>query len=154
MLATELRMQEVYGLVGRDAGTSAWVVVGQDRIDAFAACTGDRQWIHVDPERARRESPYGTTIAHGYLTLALVAGMVAEVGLVPHDAKAAINYGLDRVRFIVPVKAGARVRGRFTVAAAEPQGAGKVLLRAQCTLEIDGEAKPALVAELVCLLVP
>jgi acyl dehydratase len=130
-----------------------WVVVGQERIDAFAACTGDHQWIHVDQERARRESPFGTTIAHGYLTLSLLAPMIEQMGLVPADAKAALNYGLDRVRFITPVKAGARVRGRLSISSAEPQPGGRILLKASCILDIDGEPKPALVADVLCMLV-
>ena len=153
MTIADFTMDSVAQLAGRELGTSAWVAVSQDRIDAFAACTGDDQWIHVDVERARRESPFGGTIAHGYLTLALVAPMVAEVGLVPLDAKAALNYGTDRVRFIAPVKAGTRVRGHFVLLSAEPQAGGRILLKSQCTLEIESEARPALVAELLCMLV-
>jgi len=139
--------------VGRELGTSAWVAVDQDRIDRFAACTGDRQWIHVDVDRARRESPFGGTIAHGYLSLALVAAMVLEIGVVPPDAATGLNYGLDKVRFITPVKSGARVRVRTVLRAAEPQSGGRLLLKLQCTLEIEGEAKPALVAEVLCMLI-
>jgi acyl dehydratase len=131
--------------------TSDWLEVTQERIDRFAACTGDDQWIHVDVERARRESPFGGTIAHGYLTLSLVAPMVAR--LVPGEAKAALNYGLDRVRFITPVKAGSRVRGRLSITSRQPQGSGRTLMKATCTLDIEGEAKPALVAELLCMVV-
>jgi acyl dehydratase len=139
--------------VGRELGASGWVMVDQDRIDAFAVCTGDRQWIHVDVARAKRESPFGGPIAHGYLTLSLVAAMVMELGVIPPDAATGLNYGLDKVRFIAPVKAGARVRTRATLLAAEPQSDGRVLLKLSCTLEIEGEAKPALVAELLCLLI-
>src|ERR1700739_1800482 len=105
--------------VGRDLGVSDWVTVDQDRIDQFAVCTGDHQWIHVDVERARRESPFGGTIAHGYLTLSLVAAMVMEIGVIPPDAATGLNYGLDKVRFIAPVKAGSRVRARAQLRAAE-----------------------------------
>jgi acyl dehydratase len=139
--------------VGRELGASDWVAVDQDRIDAFAACTGDRQWIHVDIERARRESPFAGPIAHGYLTLSMVAAMVMELGIIPPDAATGLNYGLDKVRFIAPVKAGARVRTRANLIAVEAQGGGRVLLKLNCTLEIEGEAKPALVAELLCLLI-
>jgi len=139
--------------IGRELGASGWVVVDQDRIDAFAACTSDRQWIHVDVARAKRESPFGGPIAHGYLTLSLVAAMVMELGVIPPDAATGLNYGLDKVRFIAPVKAGARVRTRATLLAAEPQSDGRVLLKLSCTLEIEGETKPALVAELLCLLI-
>src|SRR5262245_65216305 len=140
-------------LIGRELGVSEWVTVDQDRIDAFAACTGDRQWIHVDVERAQRESPFGGPIAHGYFTLSLLAAMVMELGIIPPDAATGLNYGLDKVRFIAPVKAGARVRTRASLVAVEPQRGGRVLLRLNCTLEIEGETKPALVAELLCLLI-
>ena len=139
--------------VGRELGVSDWVTVDQERIDAFAACTGDRQWIHVDVERASRESPFGGPIAHGYLTLSLVAAMVMELGVIPPGAATGLNYGLDKVRFIAPVKTGARVRTRASLAAAEPQSGGRMLLKLDCTLEIEGEEKPALVAELLCLLI-
>jgi acyl dehydratase len=146
-------MATVPQFVGRELGTSDWVTVGQDRIDQFAACTGDRQWIHVDVERARRESPFGGPVAHGYLTLSLVAAMVLELGVVPPDAATGLNYGLDKVRFIAPVKAGARVRMRASLASAEPQNGGRILLKLKSTLEIEGESKPALVAELLCMLI-
>jgi acyl dehydratase len=138
---------------GRELGVSDWITVDQDRIDQFAACTGDRQWIHVDVERARRESPFGGPIAHGYLTLSLLAPLVMGLGIVPPDAAAGLNYGLDKVRFVTPVKAGARVRARVSLLSAEPQGGGRVLLKLNCTLEIEGAAKPALVAETLCMLI-
>jgi acyl dehydratase len=139
--------------VGRELGASGWVAVDQDRIDRFAECTGDRQWIHVDVERARRESPFGGPIAHGYLTLALVAAMVMELGVIPTDAASGLNYGLEKVRFIAPVKAGARVRTRASLLSAEQQSGGRMLLKLNCTLEIEGEPKPALVAETLCMLI-
>ena len=138
---------------GHELGASEWVALDQDRIDAFAACTGDRQWIHVDVGRAKRESPFGGPIAHGYLTLSLVAAMIMELGLIPEDAATGLNYGLDKVRFIAPVKAGSRVRARAKLRAAEPQGDARTLLRLDCTLEVEGQAKPAVVAELLCLLI-
>jgi acyl dehydratase len=153
MAIADYGMATAAQFVGRELGASDWVVVDQDRIDRFAACTGDRQWIHVDVERARRESPFGGPIAHGYLTLSLVAAMVMELGIVPPDAAGGLNYGLDKVRFIAPVKAGARVRARASMASAEPQNGGRVLLKLHCTLEIEGEAKPALVAEVLCMLI-
>jgi acyl dehydratase len=138
--------------VGRELGVADWLTVGQDRIDRFAECTGDRQWIHVDVERARRESPFGGPVAHGYLSLSLLAPMAMEVGVIPPDAATGLNYGLDKVRFLAPVKAGARVRSRVSLIAAEPQDGARTLLKLQCTLEIEGEAKPALVAEMLCML--
>ncbi|MGF6874038.1 MaoC family dehydratase [Paraburkholderia sp. MM5477-R1] len=139
--------------VGRELGVSEWVVVDQARINAFAHCTGDNQWIHVDEERAGRESPYGGTVAHGYLSLSLLAALTIEMGLIPVDAKAGVNYGLDKTRFVAPVKAGARVRNRVVLLSAENKGGGRVLLKTENTLEIDGENKPALIAETLAMLV-
>ena len=139
--------------VGRDLGVSDWVTVDQQRINQFAECTGDRQWIHVDVERARRESPFGGPIAHGYLTLSLVAATVMELGVIPPDAATGLNYGLGKVRFVAPVKAGARVRTRATLTGADRQDGGRMLLKLQCTLEIEGEAKPALIADVLCMLI-
>ena len=146
-------MATLSDFVGGELGASNWTTVDQPRIDAFAACTGDRQWIHVDVERAERESPFGSTIAHGYLTLSLLASLAIEVGLVPKDASAALNYGLDKVRFMAPVKAGARVRNRVVLLSAEDKGGGRVLLKTQNTLQIEGEQKPALIAETLSMLV-
>ena len=139
--------------VGRELGTSYWVVVDQARIDQFAACTGDHQWIHVDVERARREGPFGGPIAHGYLTLSLVAATVMEVGVIPPDAATGLNYGLDKVRFLAPVKADARVRTRVALISAERQDGKRLLLKLDCRLEIEGEAKPAVIAETLCMLI-
>ncbi|WP_066735594.1 MaoC family dehydratase [Cupriavidus sp. D384] len=138
--------------VGRELGVSGWLIVDQARVDAFADCTGDRQWIHVDVDRAQRESPFGGTIAHGYLSLSLLAALSMEVGVVPHDASAGLNYGLDKVRFLAPVKAGARVRNRVTLAAVEDKGDGRVIARMINTLEIEGETRPALLAESLAML--
>ena len=146
-------LRSVADFVGRPLGVTDWVAIEQERIDQFAECTDDHQWIHVDVERAARESAFGSTVAHGYLTLALLARFTYEVGLVPADADQAFNYGLDRVRFMTPVRAGARVRDRITLLAAEPKGPGRVLVKAQHTIEIDGEAKPAMVAEALAMLV-
>jgi acyl dehydratase len=150
----ELRytMATLHEWVGREIGTSDWVVVDQRKIDEFADCTGDRQWIHVDAERAGRESPYGGTIAHGYLTLSLAASLAIEAGVIPPDAAAALNYGLDKVRFVAPVRAGARVRNRVILATVEDKGSGRVLVKLENTIEIDGEQKPALIAESLAML--
>src|ERR1700742_4432994 len=122
--------------VGKEIGVSGWVTVDQSRINQFAECSGDRQWIHVDVERAKRESPFGAPIAHGYLTLALVAPLSMEIGVVPTDAGAAFNYGLDKVRFLAPVKAGARVPLRVVVISAEPKEGGQLVIKTRNTLEI------------------
>src|SRR6201994_4949656 len=139
--------------VGRELGTSSWVTVDQVRIDQFATCTGDQQWIHVDVERATREGPFGAPIAHGYLSLSLTAAMLMEIGIIPPDAATGLNYGLDKVRFLAPVKAGARVRARVALISAQPQDGGRMLLKLDCKLEIEGEAKPAVIAEVLCMLI-
>lgn len=138
---------------GRELGVSSWVTVDQKMIDAFAETTGDRQWIHVDLERARRESPFEAPIAHGYLTLSLVAAMSYEIGAIPEGTSAAFNYGLDKVRFLTPVRAGARVRMRTTLTSFEEKTPGQFLMKCSNTVEIEGEDKPALVAETLAMLV-
>jgi acyl dehydratase len=129
--------------VGLELGTSNRVVFDQARIDQFAACTGDQQWIHVDVERATRQGPFGAPIAHGYLSLSLTAAMLMEIGIIPPDAASGLNYGLDKVRFLTPVKAGKRVRARVALVSAQPQDGGRLLLKLDCKLEIEDEAKPA-----------
>ena len=139
--------------VGKELGESSWVQVEQPRIDQFAECTGDHQWIHVDPKRASAESPYGGTIAHGFLTLSMVATMAMEVGIVPADARAGLNYGMDKLRFMAPVKTGARVRCRVELISAEDKGGGNTLIKTRNTLEIEGGQKPGLVAEMLVMLI-
>ena len=153
MAMAQYSMTTASQFVGHELGVSDWVTVDQNRVNGFAACTGDRQWIHVDVDRAKRESPFGATIAHGYLTLALVGALVAELGVIPPDAAAGLNYGLDKVRFIAPVTSGARARLQANLISAEPQSGRRMLLKLQCTLEIEGNGKPALVAEVLCMLV-
>jgi acyl dehydratase len=140
--------------VGHELGVSGWVKIDQARIDAFASCTGDHQWIHVDVERSKQESPFRSPIAHGYLTLAMVAPLAMEIGVVPTDAAAGLNYGIDKVRFLAPVPAGARVRLRVFLAGLEPREGGQVIMKTQNTLEVEGSEKPALVAETLALLLP
>lgn len=141
------RLTTVQQFVGRELGVSAWITIDQARINEFAECTNDHQWIHVDVERSNRESPFGTTIAHGYLTLSLLAPLQFEVGVIPDDARQAVNYGLERVRFMAPVKVGARIRMRVVLLSTEDKGKGRVLLKTKNTFEIEGEEKPALIAE-------
>ncbi len=140
--------------VGREFGVSDWITVDQESIDKFAESTNDDQWIHVDVERAKRESPYGTTIAHGFLILSLLAKLQFDAGVVPPDAAQALNFGLDRVRFIAPVKSGSRVRNRLELLSAEEKDEGGILIKTKNTIEIEGEEKPAMVAELLALLLP
>ncbi len=134
-------MSKLRQFVGKELGVSLWLTVDQRRINEFADCTGDQQWIHVDVERARQESPLGSTIAHGYLTLSLLTTMQMEMDLVPTGISQVLNYGLDRVRFIASVKAGARIRDRVVLLAAGPQVEGRFLLTFKNTVEIEGETK-------------
>ena len=139
---------------GQALGVSPWMTVDQALIDAFAEATGDHQWIHVDPERAARESPYGCTIAHGLLTLSLMPAMRAEIGGLPTEGVGqAINYGYDEVRFLAPVKVGARIRLRAEVLEARPRARG-ALVKTRNTTEIEGSTKPAMVADSLVLLFP
>jgi acyl dehydratase len=151
---SELTMANLRDRVGQEFGVSDWTRVDQSRIDQFAECTGDRQWIHVDVERAKRESPYRTPVAHGYLTLSLIGSLSQEVGVVPADAAAGFNYGLDKVRFLAPVPAGARVRLRVALEGIEEKKDGQILIRTKNTLEVEGNDKPALIAEALALLIP
>ena len=139
-------LDEIRKRIGEEVGVSSWILVDQPRIDAFADATEDRQFIHVDPESAAR-TPFGGTIAHGFLSLSLLSRMGAEAMLLPDSLKMAINYGLDRVRFLAPVRAGSRVRGRFRLDSIEEKAPGQVLMRHTVTVEIEGEDKPALTAE-------
>jgi acyl dehydratase len=138
--------------VGQELGVSEWVVVDQNRIDAFAETTGDHQWIHVDVERAAAESPYGTTIAHGFLTLSLIPALSKDNYRVD-NAKMGINYGLNKVRFLAPVPAGSRVRVRSNLADAKKVDDKTVDLTVRQTVELDGSEKPAAVAEIIARMV-
>jgi acyl dehydratase len=149
----KIPLQRLAEHVGRKFGISSWIEVDQARIDEFARCTGDHQWIHVDEERAAREGPFGGTIAHGFLTLALLAPACLEVLLGRVESKQALNYGLEKVRFLAPVRTGKRVRNHLTVSALEDKGAGRLLLTTENTVEIVDEQKPALVATALVLLI-
>lgn len=144
-------LDEIRALAGTEIGVSGWLEIGQDRIHAFAEATEDRQFIHVDPEAAAR-TPFGGTVAHGFLTLSMLSRMAAEVMPVPDNVKMVVNYGLDRVRFIAPVRSGKRVRGRFVLDSVDEKAPGQMLLRHSVTVEIEGEDRPALTAEWLGLL--
>jgi acyl dehydratase len=145
-------LSTITNFVGQELGVSQWMTIDQERIKQFADFTGDHQWIHVDVERARRESPSGSTIAHGFLTLSLAAALQYEIGIIPAGVSEALNYGLERVRFLAPVKAGARIRDRVVLMAVETRGKGQLLLKTRNTIEIEGESRPALIAETLSLL--
>jgi acyl dehydratase len=138
-------LTEIKSRVGEEVGVSSWIAIDQARIDAFADTTEDRQFIHVDPEAAGR-TQFGGTVAHGFLSLSLLSRMGVEARLLPEELKMVVNYGLDRVRFLAPVRSGKRVRGRFTLDSIEEKAAGQLLMRHQATIEIEGEDKPALTA--------
>jgi acyl dehydratase len=137
-------------LVGVELGPTPWIEMPQRRIDTFAEATDDPQWIHVDPERAA-QGPFGTTIAHGFLTLSLCVPMLYE--LFPPSGTALVNYGVDRVRFPAPVPSGSRVRGRFRVLSVE-EGASGERAKIEATVEYDAVEKPVCVAELIVLTIP
>jgi acyl dehydratase len=142
----EMTLATLDQLVGQELGTSQWVVLDQASIAEFAHCTGDDQWIHVDVERAAQESPFGSTIAHGYLTLALVGPAALETWIRPARIPTALNYGLDRVRFLAPVPAGSRVRVRVKLISVEAKADRRFLITTENAIEIEGKDKPALIA--------
>jgi acyl dehydratase len=144
-------LAEIRSRVGQEVGVSGWIAVSQERIAEFADATEDRQFIHIDPEAAAN-TPFGATIAHGFLTLSLLSRMAAEAILIPDTVKLIVNYGLDRVRFLAPVRSGKRVRGRFTLESVDEKGSAQILLRHAVTVEIEGEEKPALSAVWLTLL--
>jgi acyl dehydratase len=139
-------------MVGELIGVSSWHLVDQTRIDAFADVIEDHQFIHVDPERARRETEFGTTVAHGFLTMSLLSIMSYEVMPIVEGATMGVNYGFDRLRFVSPVRAGSRVRGHFTLVEAKLRKAGELHSRTNVTVEIEGQEKPALVADWIGLI--
>jgi len=146
MMIHALKPADLGARIGEVIGVSSWIVVDQQRINEFAHCTDDHQWIHLDAKRAAKESPFGGTVAHGFLTLALLAPTIFEVMISRVEMKQAINYGLERVRFLAPVRAGRRVRNSVKIASVEEKGSGRTLLTTENTIEIEGEDKPALVA--------
>jgi len=144
-------LDEIRSRIGSEVGVSDWLTIDQDRIDAFADATEDRQFIHVDPDAAAA-TPFGSTVAHGFLSLSMLSRMGAETMLVPDTIKMVVNYGLDRVRFLTPVRSGSRVRGRFLLDSVEEKAPGQLLVRHSVTVEIEGVDKPALTAQWLGLL--
>jgi acyl dehydratase len=151
IFGNRLSLRKLKAMVGREVGLSDWLVVTQERIDAFAAATEDRQWIHVDPERAAR-SPLGGTVAHGFLLLALVPYFNLSNEVLNGRFRMAVNYGLDRVRFPHPVRTGSRIRNRAVLKKIEKRGFRKVLITIENTVEVEGAAKPAMVADVLGLI--
>ena len=139
-------------LVGRRIGVSSWHLVDQSRINIYAEVIDDHQFIHVDPERARRETPFGTSIAHGFLIMSLLSIMSYEVMPAIEGTTMGVNYGFDKLRFVSPVRAGSRVRGLFTLTEAKLRKPRELQSRTNVTVEIEGEDKPALVADWIGLI--
>ncbi|MBR0827489.1 MaoC family dehydratase [Bradyrhizobium manausense] len=142
-----ITLEAYQALVGKEVGVSSWHLIDQPRINTYADVIEDHQFIHVDPERAAKETAFGTTIAHGFLTMSLMSIMSYEVMPVIAGTTMGVNYGFDKLRFISPVRSGKRVRGRFVLAEAKLRKPTELQSRTNVTVEIEGEDKPALVAE-------
>ncbi|MBW9070767.1 MaoC family dehydratase [Agrobacterium pusense] len=145
-MTKEIALAEMKNHVGTEMGVSDWITVDQTMIDSFAKATLDDQFIHTDPERAKAESPFGGTIAHGFLTLSLLSALNYDALPRIREQTMGINYGFDAIRFVAPVKSGARVRGRFTLAETRFRGASLLMTTYDVTVEIENEKKPALTA--------
>jgi acyl dehydratase len=139
-------LEEIKDRIGSEVGVSGWIAIDQPRIDAFAEVTEDHQFIHVDPAAAAA-TPFGGTIAHGFLTLSLLSRMAADAMLRPDNIKMGVNYGFEKIRFLAPVRSGSRVRGRFRLQRFEEKRPGQYQFVHEVTVEIEGEDKPALIAE-------
>ncbi len=150
-MTEKLTFEKLKEYWGKEIGLSDWMEISQERIDAFAECTEDRQWIHIDPEKAKH-GPYGTTIAHGFLILSLLVHLASQIELFQKGIKMVTNVGLDRVRFLTPVKRGSRIRNRVILKEASDKGKGKILVTLENAIEIEGETKPALVADVLALI--
>jgi len=138
---------ELKTMVGQNLSVSHWVLIDQERINRFAEATGDIQWVHLDAERARRESPFRKPVAHGHLTLVLVSALCQTIGAIPENTQAAINHGIEHVRFLSPVIVGSRVRLHSKLLAVDDVGPGQYLIRVQNTIEVEGQQTPALTCE-------
>lgn len=146
MRGPRMTLAELQARAGEELAVSRWMRLDQSRIDAFAELTEDRQFIHVDPVRARAQSPFGGTIAHGFLTLSMISAMAYDAEPVLAGARYGVNYGFDRVRFLAPVPAGARIRGRFVLAGCEERTPREVTLSWDLTVEVEGAGRPAIAA--------
>ena len=150
-MKTVVPADQLQDYVGKDLGCSAWFQIDQDRIDRFADVTVDHQFIHVDPAKAKH-GPFGDTIAHGFLTLSLLTHLTEDCGLAPENTVMGVNYGCDKIRFIQPVRVNQRVRARVKPMSVIERAPGQFLIKSEITVEIEGEDKPALVAEWLALL--
>lgn len=146
----QVPIEQLKDYIGKELGRSDWLTVDQERVDRFADCTGDHQFIHVDPERAR-ETPFGGTIAHGFLSLSLMPMLMEGLMVTPAGTRMGVNYGLDSLRFIQPVRVGSRVRLALTLLDAYEKNPGQWLLKGRAVMEIEGAEKPAYIAETLAL---
>jgi len=146
-MGAAMNREDFVKLVGQELGVSDWITIDQKQIDAFAHATNDHQFIHIDPERAKRETPFGGTIAHGFLSLSVLSGLAYEAMPTLNGAAMSVNYGFDKIRFLTPVRAGKRVRARFVLTEVNVKSPQEMLARTNTTLEIEGEPKPALIAD-------
>ena len=145
-------VEEAKALEGQELGVSDWVLIDQDRINGFADVTMDHQFIHVDEQRAA-QTPFGTTIAHGYLTLSMISHFLGECGIGPENALMAINYGSDKVRFLQPVPVNSEIRAQSTLLEVSDKAPGQLLTKTRVSIEIKGQEKPALIAEILSLFI-
>lgn len=152
--AGTISIEKATELVGEEVGVSKWRIVSQEMIDQFAAATDDHQFIHTDPERAARETPYGGTIAHGFLSLSLLSTMVFEAVPLLEGTSMGVNFGFERIRFLAPVRCGARIRARFVLAALNVRPSGIVEVNYYVSVEIENSLKPALTAQWLTLAMP
>lgn len=146
----QVPLDELKDYIGKELGHSDWLTIDQSRVDHFAECTGDHQFIHIDPEKAR-QTPFGGTIAHGFLSLSLLPLLMEDLMVVPQGTKMAVNYGLDSLRFIQPVRVGSRVRLHATLLDAHEKNPGQWLLKTRAEMQIEGAEKPAYIAQSLAL---
>ncbi len=146
-MKAEITVDELKAQIGAEPLTSSWMLIDQSRIDQFADVTEDHQFIHIDEERARAEAPFGGTIAHGFLTLSVLSAFTMEVTPTLKGARMGINYGFDKIRFLSPVKSGSRVRAHFKTLEVTEKALTNILVKTEVTVEIENEARPALIAE-------
>lgn len=147
-----ISLREFAGLTGTELRPSPWLEITQSRIDQFAEATNDHQFIHTDPERARK-TPFGGTIAHGFLTLSLLSDLLGECWPLPEGLVMGLNYGSDKVRYLAPVKCGQRIRARGTITDVDEKRPGQWLVKTKVTIDIEGESAPALIAEILSMFV-
>ncbi len=153
-MGSKLTYQNADEWVGREVAVSPWFTITQAQVDLFASATHDHDWMHIDPERAKRESPFGGPIAFGFLTLSMLSHFTHEAGLWPRGTAYGVNYGLDKMRFMAPVPVGSRIRARFVLGAFDERPDGGYRMASKVTIEIEGGEKPAMVADWIGLFYP